>query len=135
MGGERERSEREREAKGRMSGPAFWESLVKAGRAVYFPNIPLRLVAPGPEAAEKGLNVVTFITVPSTSKVCAFLFFLHVLGLLVGNEAETFFPRFSSLSPHTPFPSTSSPFRPLTSVDARENHAERLTFFGTFTDD
>ena len=52
-----------------MSGPAFWESLVKAGRAVYFPNIPLRLVAPGPEAAEKGLNVVTFITKPSTSKV------------------------------------------------------------------
>ena len=61
--------EREGEYISRMSGPAFWESLVKAGRAVYFPNIPLRLVAPGPEAAEKGLNVVTFITTPSTSKV------------------------------------------------------------------
>mmetsp|Transcript_10105 Transcript_10105/g.16159 ORF Transcript_10105/g.16159 Transcript_10105/m.16159 type:complete len:183 (+) Transcript_10105:258-806(+) len=51
-----------------MSGPAFWESLVKAGRTIYFPNIPLRLVAPNPEGLSKGLNVVTFITVPSTSK-------------------------------------------------------------------
>jgi large subunit ribosomal protein L23 len=58
-----------------MSGPAFWESLVKAGRAVYFPNIPLRLVAPTAEAALKGLNVVTFITVPSTSKVRVATFF------------------------------------------------------------
>jgi hypothetical protein len=54
-----------------MSGPAFWESLVKAGRTIYFPNIPLRLVAPNPEGLSKGLNVVTFITVPSTSKVRA----------------------------------------------------------------
>lgn len=52
-----------------MSGAAFWESLVKAGRAIYFPNIPLRLVAPRADAAEKGLNVVTFITVPQTTKV------------------------------------------------------------------
>jgi len=52
-----------------MSGPAFWESLCKAGRTIYFPNMPLRLVAPSPEQATKGLNVVTFITVPQTTKV------------------------------------------------------------------
>jgi large subunit ribosomal protein L23 len=52
-----------------MSGAHFWESLAsKTGRAVWFPNIPLRLVAPSPEAAAKGLDVVTFITVPKTSK-------------------------------------------------------------------
>ena len=52
-----------------MSGAQFWESLAsKTGRAVWFPNIPLRLVAPSPEAAAKGLDVVTFITVPKTSK-------------------------------------------------------------------
>jgi len=51
-----------------MSGPAFWESLVMAGRAIYFPNIPLRLVAPTPQAAAAGMNVVTFITIPQTTK-------------------------------------------------------------------
>jgi len=52
------------------AGARLWESLAsKPGRAVFFPNIPLRLVAPTPEAAAKGLSVVTFITVPSTSKV------------------------------------------------------------------
>jgi len=52
-----------------MSGAQFWESLAsKTGRAVWFPNIPLRLFAPSPEAAAKGLDVVTFITVPKTSK-------------------------------------------------------------------
>lgn len=60
-----------------MSGPAFWESLVKTGRAIYFPNIPLRLVAPSQEAAERGLNVVTFITVPSTTKVRLVCFRIH----------------------------------------------------------
>ena len=53
-----------------MSGARMWEALADVtGRAVRFPNIPLRLVAPSPEAAAKGLSVVTFITVPSTSKV------------------------------------------------------------------
>lgn len=53
-----------------MSGARMWEALAEVtGRAVRFPNIPLRLVAPSPEAAAKGLSVVTFITVPSTSKV------------------------------------------------------------------
>ena len=54
-----------------MSGPAFWESLMRAGRTIYFPNIHLRLVAPNPTAAKEGLNVVTFITVPQTTKARA----------------------------------------------------------------
>lgn len=74
-----------------MSGPAFWESLVKAGRTIYFPNIPLRLVAPNPEGLSKGLNVVTFITVPSTSKVRA-----------VPYRAASFLPAFLLSSPRTP---------------------------------
>jgi hypothetical protein len=52
-----------------MSGKAFWESLCKKGRLIYFPNMSLRLKAPTPEQAEKGLKVVTFFTVPSATKV------------------------------------------------------------------
>ena len=52
-------------------GAAFWQSLVRPGRAVYFPNIDLRLVPPNAEANahEVGMDVVTFITRPAVTKV------------------------------------------------------------------
>jgi large subunit ribosomal protein L23 len=52
-------------------GAAFWQSLVRPGRAVYFPNIDLRLVPPNAEtnAHESGMDVVTFITKPAVTKV------------------------------------------------------------------
>ena len=52
-------------------GAAFWQSLVRPGRAVYFPNIDLRLVPPNAEtnAHETGMDVVTFITKPAVTKV------------------------------------------------------------------
>ena len=46
-------------------------ALKRAGRVIHFPNFPLRLVAPKVGEAEKGMDVVTFITVPKTTKVRA----------------------------------------------------------------